>query len=56
MCRLRYPTYQPIFGQAEEVCGAGPPLIAALRDFQIQLEPRVNRNGGRTCVHAPRAG
>jgi len=27
-----------------------------LRDFQIQLKPRVNRNEGRTSVHPPRAG
>ena len=37
------PTLQRIFGRIEQTRGAGSPLIAALRDFQIQLTIRLNQ-------------
>ena len=40
---LRYPTFHRIFGRAELPVGLDLRWDTALRDFQIQLEPRVSR-------------
>ncbi len=41
---------QRFFGRIEQARGAGPPLIAALRDLQIELEPRFIRREVALCA------